>query len=196
MTHNPNRAERSDAQRNLARVLQAANELFAERGTEVTMEEVARRAGVGIGTIYRRFPSKEHLFAAVSHAACAEAQSRLERAVQTEREPVGRLRALVQVHYQRCSAQSALLDVQQNSPAEKHELYSALHSMVQQSICDGQHSGTVRDGDPAVLATLCLELLNPRAFQHLARIIGDDDEQIVDQVVQFVLHGLSRNESK
>jgi AcrR family transcriptional regulator len=193
MTNNPNRAERSDAQRNLARVLQAANELFAERGTEVTMEEVARRAGVGIGTIYRRFPSKEHLFAAVSHAACVDAQSRLERAVQTEHEPVSRLRALVQVHYQRCSTQAALLDMQQNHMAEKHELYATLHAMLQQSISDGQRSGTVRDGDPAVLAALCLELLNPRAFQHLARIIGDDDEQIVDQVVQFVLHGLSRS---
>ena len=64
------RRERKDAQRNLERVLNAAQALFAERGAEVTMEEVARRAGVGVGTIYRRFPSKEQLFAAVSHAAC------------------------------------------------------------------------------------------------------------------------------
>src|SRR3954447_484440 len=56
---------RKDVRRNLERVLQAAHELFAERGTDVTMEEVARHAGVGIGTVYRRFPSKEHLFVAV-----------------------------------------------------------------------------------------------------------------------------------
>ncbi|NJN15154.1 MAG: helix-turn-helix transcriptional regulator [Oscillochloris sp.] len=52
------RRERKDVQRNLERVLQAARELFAERGSDVKMEEVARRAGVGVGTIYRRFAGK------------------------------------------------------------------------------------------------------------------------------------------
>ena len=50
------RRERRDMVRNLERVLAAANELFAERGNSVTMEEVARRAGVGVGTVYRRIP--------------------------------------------------------------------------------------------------------------------------------------------
>src|SRR5512144_1721784 len=93
------RRERKDAQRNLERVLQAAHELFAERGADVTMEEVARRAGVGVGTIYRRFPSKEHLFAAVSHAACADMRHCLVEAAQAEHDPLLKLRALVLVQY-------------------------------------------------------------------------------------------------
>ena len=50
---------RRDASRNRERVLRAARELFAERGLEVTMDEIARCAGVGVGTVYRRFQTRE-----------------------------------------------------------------------------------------------------------------------------------------
>ncbi|MDX6743010.1 helix-turn-helix domain-containing protein [Actinocorallia sp. A-T 12471] len=56
---------RKDAARNRARILAAARALFAERGLDVTLEEVARTAGVGIGTVYRRFPAREDLIEAV-----------------------------------------------------------------------------------------------------------------------------------
>jgi len=56
---------RSDAQRNFDRVLGAATECFAERGVDVTVDEVARRAGVGHGTVFRRFPTKDALLDAV-----------------------------------------------------------------------------------------------------------------------------------
>lgn len=55
----PGGLERSDAARNRRRILAAARQLFGEKGvTRVTMEEVARTAGVGKGTLYRRFPNK------------------------------------------------------------------------------------------------------------------------------------------
>ncbi|WP_063787147.1 TetR/AcrR family transcriptional regulator [Streptomyces sp. NBRC 110028] len=53
---------RSDAQRNRARVLKAAQEAFASEGLAVPLDEIARRAGVGSGTVYRHFSSKEVLF--------------------------------------------------------------------------------------------------------------------------------------
>ncbi len=56
---------RADARRNLERVLEAAAEVFAERGPDVSVDEVARRAGVGHATVFRRFPSKDALIAAV-----------------------------------------------------------------------------------------------------------------------------------
>jgi AcrR family transcriptional regulator len=54
---------RADAERNRERIIGAARALFAERGIEVTMEEVARRAGVGVATLYRRFPTRADLVA-------------------------------------------------------------------------------------------------------------------------------------
>ncbi len=56
---------RADAQRNLDRVLDVAGECFAERGLDVSIDEIAKRAGVGHGTVFRRFPSKDALIAAV-----------------------------------------------------------------------------------------------------------------------------------
>jgi AcrR family transcriptional regulator len=57
----PSRPLRSDAVRNRRRVLEAARELFAERGLGVTLIEIAQRAGVGVGTVHRRFPDRAEL---------------------------------------------------------------------------------------------------------------------------------------
>jgi AcrR family transcriptional regulator len=56
---------RADARRNRARVLEAAEAVFAAEGIAVPLDEIARRAGVGAGTVYRHFPTKEALFEAV-----------------------------------------------------------------------------------------------------------------------------------
>jgi AcrR family transcriptional regulator len=61
----PARPLRADAARNRARVLEVAYETFAAEGLSVPIDEIARRAEVGAGTVYRHFPTKEALFAAV-----------------------------------------------------------------------------------------------------------------------------------
>ncbi len=59
------KALRADARRNRDQILVAAREIFAERGADVPMEEIARRASVGVGTLYRRFVDREALIRAV-----------------------------------------------------------------------------------------------------------------------------------
>ena len=61
----PARPLRADAARNRARLLEVAYETFAAEGLSVPIDEVARRAGVGAGTVYRHFPTKDALFEAV-----------------------------------------------------------------------------------------------------------------------------------
>ena len=56
---------RRDAERNRQRILAAAAQVFTERGLDATLDEVARAAGVGVGTVYRRFPDKEALVTAL-----------------------------------------------------------------------------------------------------------------------------------
>jgi AcrR family transcriptional regulator len=56
---------RKDAERNRELLLASAREVFGEQGTEAPLEEIARRAGVGIGTLYRRFPTREDLIEAI-----------------------------------------------------------------------------------------------------------------------------------
>ena len=59
------RPKRADARRNYEKVLAAAREAFAEGGESTSLEEIARRAGVGIGTLYRHFPTRQALLEAL-----------------------------------------------------------------------------------------------------------------------------------
>jgi AcrR family transcriptional regulator len=73
---------RADAQRNLDRLLDVAGECFAEQGLDVSIDEIARRAGVGHGTVFRNFPNKDALVIAVVNQRIGEltvvAQAALE----------------------------------------------------------------------------------------------------------------------
>ena len=63
---------RADARRNRERILDAARDAFAEHGRAVPLDEIATRAGVGPGTVYRHFPTKEALVEAVAAAGYEE----------------------------------------------------------------------------------------------------------------------------
>ncbi|GAA3387761.1 TetR/AcrR family transcriptional regulator [Cryptosporangium minutisporangium] len=60
-----NRPLRRDAEQNRLRILAAAREVFAARGVDVTLDDIAHHAGLGVGTVYRRYPSREHLVEAL-----------------------------------------------------------------------------------------------------------------------------------
>ncbi|MFJ5259998.1 TetR/AcrR family transcriptional regulator [Streptomyces sp. NPDC088387] len=79
------RPQRKDAARNYDALLAAARDAFAEHGSEASLEDIARRAGVGIGTLYRNFPTRRHLFESVY----AEEVNELCRAAEevADREP-------------------------------------------------------------------------------------------------------------
>jgi AcrR family transcriptional regulator len=76
------RTLRSDAERNRRRVLDAAQDLFRERGLDVGVAEIAQRAGVGRGTLFRNFPTKQDLIAAIvierMHKATEQARALLD----------------------------------------------------------------------------------------------------------------------
>jgi AcrR family transcriptional regulator len=74
-------AKRADAVRNRSRVLAAAEAVFAERGVEAGVPEIAERAGVGKATVYRSFPTKEHLVAAVAVARLEDFEQRVRAQV-------------------------------------------------------------------------------------------------------------------
>jgi AcrR family transcriptional regulator len=94
MTHQPameKRKPRADAIRNRERVLEAAKAVFSQGGPEASLETVARRAGVGIGTLYRHFPTREALYEAVYRHE-VEQLVELAKHLEVERTPVEALR--------------------------------------------------------------------------------------------------------
>jgi AcrR family transcriptional regulator len=94
MTHQPaieKRKPRADAIRNRERVLEAAKAVFSQGGPEASLEAVARRAGVGIGTLYRHFPTREALYEAVYRHE-VEQLVELAKHLEAETAPVEALR--------------------------------------------------------------------------------------------------------
>jgi AcrR family transcriptional regulator len=85
------RKPRADAARNRERVLEAAKAVFSAGGPEASLEAVARTAGVGIGTLYRHFPTREALFEAVYRREVQQLADLAER-LKEEAEPVEALR--------------------------------------------------------------------------------------------------------
>src|ERR1700688_627902 len=85
------RRPRADAVRNRERVLEAAKAVFSAGGPEASLEAVAKRAGVGIGTLYRHFPTREALFEAVYRREVQQLTELAEQ-LKSEAEPVDALR--------------------------------------------------------------------------------------------------------
>src|ERR687883_144691 len=75
---------RADAERNRKRILEAADEVFAERGLDVSLDDIAAAAGVGVGTVYRRFPDKEALIDALFEDKLGEVVEVIRKAVDLE----------------------------------------------------------------------------------------------------------------
>jgi AcrR family transcriptional regulator len=80
----PRRALRRDAERNRQRILEAARELFATKGLEATLNDVAHHANVGVGTVYRRFATKEELVGAIFEDGIDQVAALAEAALQQE----------------------------------------------------------------------------------------------------------------
>jgi AcrR family transcriptional regulator len=72
---------RSDAQRNRLRILQGAREVFADRGLDASLDQIAAHAGVGVGTVYRRFPDKDALIDALFEERIGEVAIAGQRAL-------------------------------------------------------------------------------------------------------------------
>src|ERR1700676_3342061 len=85
------RKPRADAVRNRERVLEAAKAVFSAGGAEASLEAVARAAGVGIGTLYRHFPTREALFEAVYRREVQHLADLAEQ-LKDEKDPVEALR--------------------------------------------------------------------------------------------------------
>jgi AcrR family transcriptional regulator len=138
---------RADAQRNLGLILEAARDAYAEVGPDVTIDEIARRAGVGHGTVFRRFPTKDALRAAVIRARLEELLAKAKALL--EEDDVGAaVEAFVWAVAESCRHDRALFEGIEKceSFAEVSEAKHELHDTVNKLIRRAQRAGAVRRG--------------------------------------------------
>ena len=100
---------RADARRNRDRILSSARELFARKGPQAQMEEVAEHAGVGLGTLYRRFPTKEALVTAMVKERF-ESFAAIARAAEKVTDPFQALVTVMRGHAEAANEDAAYID--------------------------------------------------------------------------------------
>jgi AcrR family transcriptional regulator len=154
----PDTPLRADARRNRDQILAAAREIFAERGVDVAMEEIARRASVGVGTLYRRFADREALIRAVFSETLQVVAEETRAALVEERTAWAALMRIMRqsawVHVSVQVKSSLVRSVVQTDP-EALRLREELLEMIGQTVVRAQDEGTLRRdvgvGDIAML---------------------------------------------
>ena len=134
---------RSDARRNRERIVAAARELFARDGVEASVEEITREAGVGMGTLYRHFPTKDELIDAVLEEALGEMVAQAESAAGEDDAWAG-LTAFLERALQRQAENRGLREVfatrSANAPrvaAKRERILPALRSLIERAQAQG-----------------------------------------------------------
>lgn len=141
------RKPRADAERNRARILAAARALFTERGADVQSPEVARAAGVGVGTVYRHFPTREDLIEAAAQQRFAEIEE-FARTVCPHRTNgvAAYLYHVGEVLSADRGLSSAIESARRSSGSEpRGAARTRLEATIDQLIEQGQAEGTLRD---------------------------------------------------
>ncbi|GAA2692020.1 TetR/AcrR family transcriptional regulator [Actinoplanes palleronii] len=178
---------RSDATRNRAKVLAAAELVLGEQGLTARMDEIARRAGVGVGTVYRHFATKEALYAAIVTARVDLLLQQADR-LRTTGEPATAFFTFVTRIVVDATTKKALtealrdagIDVKAGRSDQRTRMHEALTALLQ----DAQRAGAVRpDVDmPTVLALL--------RGASLAAESGDYPVPVLDRALAVLFDGL------
>ena len=139
------RRPRADAVRNRERVLEAAKAVFSAGGPDASLEAVAKRAGVGIGTLYRHFPTREALFEAVYRREVQQL-GELAEALKSEASPVDALRRWLKSNVEFVATKkgmSAALALAMNSSSELtaysfERLTKAVGALLERAVAAGE----------------------------------------------------------
>jgi AcrR family transcriptional regulator len=172
---------RSDARRNRERLVASARELFASEGVDVSVEEITRHAGLGMGTLYRHFPTKEELIDAVLEDAFAELVELAERAAAAE-DPWAGFTGFLEEALARHAANRGLKDVVASSGHGRERaqaIRARIQPLLRRLVERAQEQGTLRsDFSPEDLplvfwtASRVIEMTATVAPDHWRRYLG------------------------
>lgn len=180
------RPQRADAQRNRARVLGAAEDLFAEAGNGATIEDIAKRAGVGVGTVCRHFPTKQALLDEVLTQSFRELVADADEALASA-EPAAAFEQFVHhlaAHQARRRMLAEQMATELELPPAAVELKAAMRAAITELLARAQAAGAIRDDiSPADTAML---------FAGIAQItaVAGGDPAVRERYVAVMLDGL------
>lgn len=181
------RPMRADARRNYERLLTEARTVFAEYGTDASLEEIARRSGVGIGTLYRHFPNLQAMMNAVFQEALASLLER-SRELTSAEQPCGALvewlRALITHAGEYRGLARALMSASTDESSALSQCSVPLREAGERLLVRAQESGAVRMD---VSIGNLMQLTNAIA---LAAEQNPTDAELADRLLTLTLRGL------
>jgi AcrR family transcriptional regulator len=179
---------RRDAQRNRHRVMDAATEVFGERGLSVSMADVAERARVGVGTVYRRFGSKDALIAALFDTQIDAIAELADEALRADDPWAGLSRFFLGVN-QTLAASRGLRELvlgQTGIPVRRESVFSRLHPRISKLVARAQQSGQLsEDLDPNDFPLLLT------AVQAVADLTSETNPQAWRRVAELLLRSMA-----
>jgi AcrR family transcriptional regulator len=184
----PVRPLRRDAEQNLGRILTAAENVFAEYGFEASMEQVATVAGVGVGTLYRRFPDKESLVVAVVEMA-GQRSRELARSVLAECSPEDGIFEFMR----RCLATPSLRALIARSPrvaATHASLVALVAPPVDRLLAGAKAVGAIRSD--VTFSDIVVSLM---AVRFVGERCGEVGRRQVERHLELVIDGLRATDS-
>jgi AcrR family transcriptional regulator len=144
MTAVSDRPLRADAARNAERILRAARDVYDELGPEAPIEAIARRAGVGERTLYRRFPTKAGLIGAALDHCIAEDLTPTIEAVRRADDPLRGLAQLIDAAISLGARERSLLTAAQRAGSLSPDISNSLNEALSELARRGQQAGVVR----------------------------------------------------
>ncbi|MBI2764944.1 MAG: helix-turn-helix transcriptional regulator [Chloroflexi bacterium] len=149
--------ERADARANRARILDAARQLLAERGIEWEMRELAERADVGMGTLYRNFATKDDLFAAIAGELLAEAVGVIDAALAEPDAAMGVERLLEGLFAMAEKGGAAVEALHRSAIAVIPEQFESMSRRIDLVFQRAVDAGVIRGGLDVALLTDCMK---------------------------------------
>jgi AcrR family transcriptional regulator len=180
------RKPRADAQRNRVRLLETAKAAFAEKGPGASLDEIARTAGVGAGTLYRHFPTRDALIEAVYRNETEQLVAAATRLAETY-PPTGALREWLLLFVDYMATKHGMYEALNSLVGGTSDLYSASTAQLKQAMAKlidrAVVSGDIRlDIDP-------FDLL--RALAGVANVsAGPDGTQAAKRMVDILVAGV------
>ncbi|WP_370674912.1 TetR/AcrR family transcriptional regulator [Pleomorphomonas sp. PLEO] len=186
----PPRKPRADAARNRARLIDAAKSVFAERGGAASLEEVARAAAVGIGTLYRHFPTRDALIEAVYRNE-SDQLVRAASELAATRPPVDALREWMRLFFTYMSVKHGMMELLDSLADGKSSLTAASGAATKQTI-DLLVGNAIAAGEIGNVAEP-LDLL--RALAGMVHFSGGrvNEEAAAHAIIDIMISGLQAN---
>jgi AcrR family transcriptional regulator len=184
---------RADARANRGRLIEAAHAVFRERGLGAEMREIAERAGVSVGTLYRNFPTRDDLVVAMVRELVGELRVNAEAAAAVP-EPIAALRAFLRGGFAIAERFGDLTVLYGALPPACHALLQEFDMLARAEalVRRAVEAGALRAGlDTEFAAARLISSFDPKLYRRLR--LTRSDSELVEQSLAFFLHGAGHN---